>query len=105
MHIALAQNNPTVENNMDKYFGFGPVAYVTHQTAPLIDLLDKSLVLQWYELRKIYEFMPSMSWFQSDIGRLFCSEYPKVCTDTLKYMMDADPELDNYERADVMIGH
>lgn len=31
MHIALSKQNPTIEKLMDKYFGFGPVAYITHQ--------------------------------------------------------------------------
>ena len=63
MHIALAKRNPVVETLMDKYFGFGPVAYVSYQTSPIISLLDKSLLLEWYHLRHIYEFMPSPGWF------------------------------------------
>jgi gastric triacylglycerol lipase len=31
MHIALSKRNTVVESLMDKYFGFGPVAYITHQ--------------------------------------------------------------------------
>ena len=50
MHIALAKRNSVVENLMDKYFGFGPVAYVSYQISPIISLLDKSLLLQWYNL-------------------------------------------------------
>ena len=49
--------------------------------------------------------MPSLSWFSTEAGVLFCSTFPKVCADTLKYLMDADPSLDNYERADVFVGH
>lgn len=31
MHIALSLNNLVIEGLIDKYFGFGPVAYVNHQ--------------------------------------------------------------------------
>lgn len=54
MHIALAKRNPVVEGFLDKYFGFGPVAYVTNQNSSVINLLDKSYLLQWYHLRHIY---------------------------------------------------
>ena len=30
MHIALSKRNSVVEAYMDKYFGFGPVAYITN---------------------------------------------------------------------------
>ena len=49
--------------------------------------------------------MPSLGWLESAEGRLFCASFPHVCTDTLKYLMHPDPELDNYERADVFVGH
>jgi hypothetical protein len=54
MFIALAKQNPIVEHYMDKYFAFGPVAYVKHSKAHLIELLDKSGVLEWYRLRGIH---------------------------------------------------
>lgn len=59
-------------------------------------MLDKSLLLQWYHSRKIYEFLPSTSWFQTDVGIIFCSQFSKFCADVLRYVMDADPSLDNY---------
>lgn len=105
MHIALSKQNPVVEKLMDKYFGLGPVAYITHQKSSVINLLDKSLLLEWYHLRHIHEFMPSLSWFETDIGVLFCADFSYVCADVLKYVMDADPSLDNYERYDVLVGH
>jgi len=63
MHIALSINQPTVEAVLDKYFGFGPVATVGHANSHLVDLLDKSGLVQWYHLRHIYEFLPSFGWF------------------------------------------
>ena len=45
MHIALSKQNPVIESLMDKYFGFGPVAYITHQQSGVINLLDKSGLL------------------------------------------------------------
>jgi lipase-like abhydrolase domain-containing protein 3 len=54
MFIALTQQNPVVEAYMDKYFAFGPVAYVKNAKSHLVDLLDKSLILQWYHLRGIW---------------------------------------------------
>ena len=48
MHVALSKNNPVVESLMDKYFGFGPVAYVSHITSPIFKLMDKSSLLKFY---------------------------------------------------------
>lgn len=48
MHIAMSLNNPVIEGLIDKYFGFGPVAYVNHQESRLIKLIDKSGLLGWY---------------------------------------------------------
>lgn len=45
MFIALAKRNEVVEQLMDKYFAFGPVAYVSYQTSPIMNLLDKSKLL------------------------------------------------------------
>jgi lysosomal acid lipase/cholesteryl ester hydrolase len=63
MFIALSKQNPVVEAYIDKYFAFGPVAYVKNAKSHLVDLLDKSLVLQWFKLRGIDEFLPSGKWF------------------------------------------
>ncbi len=54
MFIALSKQNSVVEAYLDKYFAFGPVAYVKNARSHLIDLLDKSLLLQWYHLRGIW---------------------------------------------------
>lgn len=105
MHIALSKNNPTVENLLDKYFGLGPVALIKHANSSIVNLLDKSGLVEWYHLRKVYEFLPSLSWFETDLGILFCTAFPRVCDDFLKQMCDADPSLDNEDRFDVMVGH
>jgi hypothetical protein len=49
--------------------------------------------------------MPSMKWFETDAGIIFCTEFRKYCDDAIAQLMDADPSLDNYERYDVFIGH
>jgi len=45
MHIALSKRNPVVEGLMDKYFGFGPVAYVKNEKSHIMNLLDKSPII------------------------------------------------------------
>lgn len=45
MHIALAKRNEVVEKYLDKYFGFGPVAYVSYEKSHIMNLLDKSKLL------------------------------------------------------------
>lgn len=45
MHVALSKRNPGVEDYLDKYFGFGPVAYVSYQKSHIMNLLDKSKLL------------------------------------------------------------
>ena len=54
MHIALSKQNPVVESLIDKYFGFGPVAYVKYANASLVNLLDKSGIVAWFHLRGIH---------------------------------------------------
>lgn len=105
MHIALSKRNAIVEKCLDKYFAFGPVAYITYQSSPLMKLLDKSPLLEWYRLRHIHEFLPSFGWFTTDVGVAFCAEFSYVCGDVMRYVMDADPNLDNYDRYDVLVGH
>jgi gastric triacylglycerol lipase len=105
MHIALSKRNNVIETLMDKYFAFGPVAYVGNARSNIVDLLDKSLLIQWYHLRGIHEFLPSLGWFETDVGIIFCAEFPKVCGDFLGQICDADPSLDNYDRYDVLVGH
>ena len=105
MHIALAKNNPIVEGLLDKYFGFGPVAFCDHQTSRLMTLLDHSPLLQWYESHKIYEFLPSLDWFETTAGVVFCAAFEEFCSDLIKNICDADPTLDNADRFDVIFGH
>jgi len=54
MHIALAKRNSVVESLMDKYFAFGPIAFVKNAHSNLVNLLDKSALIQWYHLRGIH---------------------------------------------------
>jgi hypothetical protein len=54
MFIALALQNSIIENYIDKYFAFGPVAYLKNSKSHLVDLLDKSGLLEWYHLRNIH---------------------------------------------------
>ena len=49
--------------------------------------------------------MPSLGWFTTDTGVLFCATFSKVCGDVMTQVMDGDPSLDNYERYDVLVGH
>jgi hypothetical protein len=45
MHIALSKRNSVIESLLDKYFGFGPVAYVSYQKSHIMTLIDKSGLL------------------------------------------------------------
>jgi hypothetical protein len=53
MFVALSKQNQIIEAYLDKYFAFGPVAFVKNTNSHLVDLLDKSLLLQWFHLRGI----------------------------------------------------
>lgn len=105
MHVALSKRNAVVEQYLGKYFAFGPVAYASYIHSHVFNLIDKSGLLEWYKIRHINEFMPSFGWFTTDIGVLFCATFSKVCADILAQVMDADPNVDNYERYDVLVGH
>lgn len=63
MHIALSKHNEVIEHLIDKYFAFGPVAYVKNAKSHVLTLLDRSPVIEWYHLRGIHEFMPGFGWF------------------------------------------
>ncbi len=54
MHIALSKRNTVVETYLDKYFGFGPVAYVSYQKSHIMTLIDKSGLLEWYRIRHVH---------------------------------------------------
>lgn len=105
MNIALAKRNSVVEDLLQDYFAFGPVATVKYSKSHLVELLDKSELISWYHLRGIYEFMPGFGWFETDAGVLFCAAFGKICGDIMTQIMDGDPSVDNYERYDVLVGH
>ncbi len=49
--------------------------------------------------------MPGLKWFETDLGIVFCSNFAHICGDAIGQICDADPQLDNYDRYDVLIGH
>lgn len=77
---------------------------MNHHSSELLTFLERSDVLEFFQRYHIYNVLPA-NWLDSEIGGLFCAEFPHVCIDTMKYLMDADPSLDNYERSDVFIAH
>lgn len=90
---------------MDKYFGWGPVAYANHANSSVIKLIDQPQVLKWLKSHGVNEFGQSPKWFQSDIGILFCAAFKHLCGDFIGIIMDADPSVDNLDRSDVFAGH
>lgn len=42
MHIALSERNPVVEENLDQYFGFGPVVWVNNSKSNVMNLAAHS---------------------------------------------------------------
>ena len=52
-----------VEKYLNKYFGFGPVAYVSNQRSHVMNIINNKEFVQFYKIRHIYEFMPSPGWF------------------------------------------
>ena len=54
MHIALSKRNAVVESLIDKYFAFGPVAFVKNAKSHVLTLLKDSPILEWYRLRRIH---------------------------------------------------
>lgn len=63
MHVALSKNNPVVEALMDKYFGWGPVAYANHANSSIIKLIDQPQIINWLKSHGINEFGSSPTWF------------------------------------------
>jgi hypothetical protein len=54
MHVALSKQNPVVEAVLDKYFAFGPIGIIKHANSNIVKLLDKSGLVEWFHLRKVY---------------------------------------------------
>jgi hypothetical protein len=42
MFVALSKRNPVIESLIDKYFAFGPVAYVKYAKSHVLTLMDKT---------------------------------------------------------------
>lgn len=118
MHVHLVLY-PTIKESVVRrylktYVGLGPVAYVGHQKSEVINLLihsgmDKVNVVlgivKIVEMLKIDEFFPGDTWLVTDVGRVFCSYFPRVCGDIVGSIVSADKNLDNYDRYDVLAGH
>jgi gastric triacylglycerol lipase len=63
MHVALVNNQPVVESLLDKYFGFGPLIYVNHQTSKLMTMVANSKILEWFQNHNINNFLPEPTWY------------------------------------------
>jgi hypothetical protein len=104
MFAALATREPTVEKYLRNFIALGPAAYIYHQSSPVMTLLAESKLKDLLVFLKVNEFLGE-SWFTGLVGAEFCSLFPKVCGDLIGYIADADPDLDNYDRYDVLSGH
>ena len=68
-------------------------------------MLADSKVLEWFQNRKINQFLPSPGWFETEEGVLFCASFSHLCVDFIGLLSDTDPKIDNHERMDVFMGH
>lgn len=54
MFIALSNQSAVIEDRLDKYFAFGPVAFVKNSKSNLINMMNKNLIFEWLKLRGIH---------------------------------------------------
>lgn len=104
MFAALSDGNPIVNKYVRKYIALGPVAYVYHQSSTVMALLADSRIQYLLDIFNIHEFLPQ-NWLITNFGSAFCALFGKLCDDFVASLADMDPNVDNYERYDVLAGH
>jgi hypothetical protein len=98
MFEALALGTKEVYDNIKVFIAMGPVASLKNMSSPLFNELKK---FPWLPealiLLKEYEFLPRTNFTSKKLGAL-CRYLPNICGDTLKYVMDANPKVDDWDR-------
>lgn len=104
MFAALSDGNPVVNKYLRKYIALGPVAHVYHQTSTIMELLADSRMQYLLDIFDVNEFLPQ-NWMITNFGSAFCAIFGKICDDFVSLLADMDPNVDNYDRYDVLAGH
>jgi len=104
MFAALSQQDPIVLKYLKTFCALGPVTYVNHQTSNLLSLISNSSLPTLLQEFDIEDFLPP-SWASTRFASVFCTVFDGVCTDILGDIADADPEIDNYQRLNIILGH
>jgi len=104
MFAALSQNNPKIENHLKHFIALGPVAWVRNIGATILKIAAETHLISVLELFKINEFLP-WNLDEGEFLSIACDLLGVICKDALKSLMDADPDIDNLERLDILVGH
>ena len=92
--------------NVNLFVGLAPVISTKHTEVPVF----KKLARMWRPLqlaaKKFGVFdMLDANWWEDEAELLFCAELDGLCEEFLAYFADANPEVDNLDRANVFLAN
>jgi len=102
--FALASTKPQFVSNVNIFVGLAPVAYVSHNKSPLLQLAAKLNLDFLLEFFGFQEFLPSTEVLR-EIFPEFCFLFPSICDDIMGMIAGLDrPDL-NETRWPVYVSH
>lgn len=104
MFAALAEKDPVILSKLQSFIALGPVWYLSHMNSEFLRIIANSPIEKIFEVLRIQEFL-TPNFFTSKAFPIFCSLLPTICKNLVGLISDADPDLDNFNRWDVFIGH
>ena len=98
---------------MKIYIGLGPITILKNSKNVLLNILsnhdlDKVNEFIYHKILidlDAHEFMPGLSWFSTDVGKIICNRFPILCGDILGAFLSANSDLDSYDRLAVLAEH
>jgi len=104
MFAALSLQIPAIMDNIICFMALGPVTYLDHTTSNIMYLLANNEFDNLLIDLGVEDFFPP-DWATTEFGIYFCKYFPMGCEDIIELLCDADPQDDNYDRMDVIMGH
>lgn len=104
MWAALSEGNPVVKAHLKHFLAIAPVSYIGNCGSTLLSVLARKDVVFLLKLLNVHEFL-SPNWFLTNAGVEICRVLNILCKEGIMVIADSDPNIDNYERMDVVLGH
>jgi gastric triacylglycerol lipase len=104
MWAALSEGNPVVKAHLKHFLAIAPVSYIGNCGSTLLNILARRDVIFLLKLLNVQEFL-SPNWFLTNAGVEVCRVFNFLCKEGVQVIADSNPDIDNYERMDVVLGH